>query len=359
MPIRGPGSSVSRSLQSILLFALGLWLGSSGIGVVAPEPPPPAIAERLSELSRDRDSYDTLVFGSSRLYRGLDPAVFDAEAARRGRAIRSFNLAFAGMQPHETNALLRRVLSDPPAQLRYVLIEIDDWSPEISEPLPNQRAQNAERYTARALAWHDSTEILSVLRSVWLSAQGAPERLDQALSHLSHWGARLLNVGTAARAARREVGGEPLPHPPPGRRGFTPYVRADYRRGFTGAFRRHFVESRDEYEANLEAMRRPERADVPLVAYNLAALEAQIATVRAAGLEAVYVLPPRGEPTPHLTALAAQGAIPTLLDFSRPDLHPELFAIAHRFDSQHVNPTGAAIFSRRLAEEFVRAVEAR
>lgn len=348
---------MSRSLQIALLFALGLWLGSSSVGVIAPEPPPPAIDERLSALSREKDSYDTLLFGSSRLYRGVDPAVFDAEAARRGRSTRSFNLAFAGMKPHEANALLRRVLSDPPAQLRYVLIEIDDWSPEISEPLPNQRAQNAERYSARALAWHDSSELLSVLRSVWRSDRSPTERLDLALSHISHWGARLLNIGSAARAARREVDAKPLP--PTSRRGFTPYVRADYRRGFTGGFRRQFVESLDEYKATLEAMRNPEAADSPVAAYNHTALAAQIASVRAAGLEVIYVLPPRGEPTPHLSALAAQRDIPTLLDFSNPDRYPELFTIEHRFDYQHLNPPGAKIFSRRLAEEFVRAVEAR
>ena len=357
MPVRRPGSNVSRSLQIALLFALGLWLGSSSAGVVAPEPPPPAIDERLSALSREKDSYDTLLFGSSRLYRGIDPAVFDAETARRGRATRSFNLAFAGMKPHEANALLRRVLSDPPAKLRYVLIEIDDWSPEISEPLPNQRAQNAERYSARALAWHDNTELLSVLRSLWLSDRSLTDRIDLALSHISHWGVRLLNIGSAARAARREV--DAKPDPPTSRRGFTPYVRADYLQGFTGGFRQQFVESRDEYEAALEAMREPEAADSPSPRYNHAALAAQIAFVRAAGLEAIYVLPPRGEPTPHLSALAAQRALPTLLDFSSPDLDPELFAIDHRFDDQHVNPRGAKVFSRRLAEEFVRAVKAR
>lgn len=98
----------------IALFLIGVGMAVAGIGWVVPSVEPPLLAERLSEFRKAADSYDVLFFGSSRVFRGIDPKVFDAEMAERGHPLRSYNLGFPAMRPHELNALLRRVLQERP-----------------------------------------------------------------------------------------------------------------------------------------------------------------------------------------------------------------------------------------------------
>lgn len=338
------------TLRHLALFAvwlLGFALGASAVGRVAGTPLDPAIAARLRHLASHPGEYDTLFFGSSLTHRSVDPAVFDAEMAALGRPTRSFNLAFPGMRPHETDALLRRVLESRPRGLRHVVIELADWTPEIP---------GAGRFTARAIAWHDSFEVLSVLRSLWRWQAPLPEKLALARTHLLHWAAGMTGVGRAADALRP---GGPATEQPPEQiereiagRGFRGFEPEEYREGPTALHRRKFLASLDAYRRAVAGLHEANAARTSLARFNVEAVEAQVDAVRAAGALPVFLIPPLAEPTPELHELGRAGIVPTLLSFSDPVAYPALFEPERRFDLRHLDSEGSRLFTRLLARQF-------
>jgi hypothetical protein len=79
-------------------------------------------------------------------------------------------------------------------------------------------------------------------------------------------------------------------------------------------------------------------------------LEGQIARIRAAGSEVVYLVGPTVRDNAEVHALARDGRYPDLLAFDSPTRHPELFEPANRRDAYHLNEAGARAWSRALAE---------
>ena len=80
-----------------VLFAIGLAIGIGALGLVIPRSEPPLIATRLAEFDAERDGIDTLFFGSSRLFRGFDPSVFDAVTTALGQIGIVSNTALLGL----------------------------------------------------------------------------------------------------------------------------------------------------------------------------------------------------------------------------------------------------------------------
>ena len=341
-----------RAAAGLILFAVGLGFGVTVLAAATPTLTPPLMAERLAEFDVDRDRYDTLFFGSSRMFRGVDPSLFDAETARHDHPTRSFNLAFPGMRFHESNAWLRRILSSRPKSLRYVLIELDEWATEVHDRLPDSTSVQVGRYSARAVAWHDAAETRSVLRSIEISDAPFGEKLDLSTTHLAHWAARAFGIGGAARSLRERIAPAPYLQGPTMRSGFTPYEPSDYRTGLPWFFRRQYLDSMDTYRDAVADLEEANREQVAMDTYNLEALEAQIEMVKAAGATPIYVLPPRGEATPRLVMLSELGYVTAFFDFGQPGLHPDLFALDSRFDAQHMSPVGARIFTTALALRF-------
>ena len=188
-----------RPPRSIALFALAavcFCVTSLVTGRSLPEPDLGQVGEKLAWFDAHRDDYDVLFVGSSRVFRGVVPEVFDREMARRGHPVRSFNFGVSGMAGYETSALARRILDDPPRRLRWVVVELDGWDPSL--PPEN-------RFKRRTVAWHDLAETLSAVRTAWASDRPALQRLDLTSSHLLHWAARSTGAGRG-RALLGEIG---------------------------------------------------------------------------------------------------------------------------------------------------------
>ena len=334
----------------VALFALAFALGVAAAGRVLTPPSDPEVELKLAVLREQLDEVDTLFVGSSRFLRGVAPRAFDRVMAARGHPTRSFNLAMQAMRPHESNRLLRRVLAWHPPALRFVFLDLMDWEPLL---------ERANRFTPRATAWHDWSETVSVLRSTLRSELPTVDRLELAATHLLHWASFELRVGRGAAALRPEpVPGGPARDLLVRRRGFVPFTPAEYEEGITGSNRRAFEASLDEYRRTVAGLARANAAPVSLESWNVPALRAQVAAIRAAGAEPIHVLPPVGEATPALYRLAEAGHVPVLLAFD-PVLHPELFAEDVRFDGRHLAREGPELFTRALARRFAAWLDSR
>ena len=313
-------------------------------------------ADRIAYFEAHADRYDAVFLGASSMYRGVVPPVFDAAMAERGHPLRTFNLSAPGMRPHEANWLLRRILEDRPERLRWVFLDLRDWSPRI---------MRANRFANRTVAWHDAAETRSVLRSSLLQEEPS-ERLRLAGLHLLYFGMNAVQLGHGPVLAR-SLGAWPE-DPSEERReerrlrpdaneierwqGYGPFRVEHFQQGATAQHRREFLEERETWIRRWAGLSRANAQPGSLASYNLEALEAQVAALRAAGVEPVYLIPPESTPTPHLLRLAEEGRVPRLLAFNDPETYPELYRIENRFDRNHLRDSGARIFSRLLAERF-------
>jgi len=337
----------TRRLLCCALFALAFLSTASLLERLSPRPELGLLADKLTRFTAEKDEYDVAFFGSSRVYRGIDPERFDAEMAVRHQPLRSFNFGIAGMKPHETNALIRRVLALEPARLRWVMVELGAWDPLIRRP---------NRFQRRGIFWHDLPETISAMHSALLLERPWHERLDLVATHGLHFAAHSLAAGrgpalfeslfTRSSSKRAAV-------PPLARRGYAPYAQRSYR---THPMRRYFLEHLNEYTAEIEALHAANRARPSLAHYNLKALADQVAMIRRADAEPVYLILPAPQATPQLYRLRALGYVPWLLAFNDPQRDGALLAIEQRFDREHLSEAGADTLTRRLAERFSHRV---
>lgn len=321
---------------------------------------------KFAEFAARKDEFDTLFLGSSRTFRGFDPQQFDELTAAAGRPTRSFNFGVPGMRAMEIDRLLERVQDLAPARLRWVFVD-----PEGLQVLLEEHNTLARE----VIDWHDltRTRLICTYALTSLGDTPTPERAVRLLRpHVIAAAYHLAGIGRGLTLIDRLLGlapdtvwvDETLG---PRRDGFVPYgsesaVGAE--RGAAGTVRRdrrhrRFLRQLETYEALLEDYR---ASAPPPGAAHPQALEAfgSIATrVEALGASVVFVTQPGLYYQEDLISAAAAGQVTTLFRLDQPDGLPELYDPAHRWDPNHLNHLGAALFTELLAVQFLQLDDAR
>jgi hypothetical protein len=313
----GPGLSIVLALLS---FTVGTVLVRS----LVPLQQGGQLGEKLAHLAADGDQYDALFLGSSRVLRAFDAGRFDAELARAGVALRSYNLGVKGVYSLEQDFLLHHVLARPPARLRWILLEAGPIGLTLAEH--SDWARPPQPLTQRAIQWHTPRETRRVLAAIRRLPLPLGRRLSLAREHLDLFARNVTNLGVLAHWLFG------LPVPGPGRQA---------------------VDAPEAYRALAERVQAENRLPVDLDELDLAFYPAQARAAAAAGIELVYVTLPGEEGSPEVLALHGLGQLETLFHFNDPERHPELFERAQRYDLGHLNARGAALFTRRLAAVFL------
>lgn len=299
-----------------------------------------ALTAKLRAFKAD-GRYDTLFLGSSRIYRHIDPRIFDAATAELGAATRSFNCGVDGMFAPEDSFACERLLTGK-SSVRWVFLEVSQFAwPRIAEPAQSMRV----------IAWHNWRRTLAACRAVWPapareSRKGGAWQAIRAVwpqwrGHLRCFVRRSTNAGRGAMKARQLLA---APAPTPAREttdaglaGFVPlvgppgpslaeYKRALAERAVTPARR---VRVPEEAERNLHGM---------------------IELIRRHGSEPILLSTPMPVP---LIALPQQTLGARLLDFNDIHAYPALFQVEHRHDFGHLNAAGAEAFSKLLARVWL------
>jgi len=73
-----------------------------------------------------RDEFDTIFIGTSRIYHGLSPKLWDETMREAGHVTHTFNLAIDAMWPRESFQMVRRVLRMKPQKLHWLFLEVSD-----------------------------------------------------------------------------------------------------------------------------------------------------------------------------------------------------------------------------------------
>lgn len=341
-----------RRFRDLFAAVVSCALALAGLRALTPYPDDYGLGAKLEHFAEHRDEFDLVYLGSSRVYRSFVPELVDAELAARGHALRSFNLGVAGMGDFEADWLLREVLAMEPERLRRVVLEVPLYSPELFE---------ANAHSARVIAWHDFEGTLGALEATELLAGASRHELLRL--HLELWARRALHLGQGRRLIARALGDD------------RERARHGLSREMLGAARGYlaledtpgeeYARRRGEFLAQpQEHARRVERIPVDrrlrpgLGSYPLGLLAERVASLRAAGIEPIFVAVPGARARATVYSLVDEGRVEGLLDFNDPARYPELFTPESRFDRNHLTRESAARFSRTFAAALARRLDA-
>ncbi len=110
--------NATRNLVLMLAFILGAAKSpgvAQDLGSYGP---------KFGWFQEHKDDYDIIFSGSSRIYHGISPKLFDQIGAAHGQHWHSFNLSKDSMAQPKCLSLVRQVVALRPRRLRYVFLEL-------------------------------------------------------------------------------------------------------------------------------------------------------------------------------------------------------------------------------------------
>jgi hypothetical protein len=340
---RGRSIVLLRSAGLLASCIAAFLVTAAAIRGLLPWPAEGSLDARWRHFQANVGAYDVVFVGSSNIARAIDPAVFDAELARLGHPVRSYNLAADNMQPTEADFVLREVMGQSASRVRWAVIELLEFAPR------GMIATNP--FTDRAIYWHDGLGLLGALRRVAASVEPIGAKLQLGWLHVRHAAWRASNFGRAEGSiAALRRGPDPLDETVAAAGGFE--ALDDRPDPSAERVRRRFLASVPVYLAGLPQVDVRNRVPAIAPADEVARVRAQAAWLRASGIEPLYVIPPLPGASPELYAIAREPGMPAVTALNSPARFPDLYEPAHRYDATHVNRAGAARASVRLAEEL-------
>lgn len=364
---RSKSSLFARWVRQTLTALAAFLVGTVVLGQLIPSPTIPSnvvfIGPKYDYYQQHKDEYNTLFFGSSRVYNQIVPEVFDAEAkaigetvdgATDGITVNSYNFGVPAMRALDSTVLLEDVLANPPKNLKWVFFEtiLDKGY----EPIPNAR-------THRAMYWHTWENTRFAARYILTSEESLPNKAVLLVSHLLPAIYRQLNVGRLFTQVLPSTFSE---QEQAVAKSFTANDGYYALTGENEPKRLHFLNNQDAY---LRAVQKLEdtvssavssmdsSAATPRLADNKKMLLNRVTeAIRAAGAVPIFIEPPTLDPSLDFRAAKQLGVIDTLLTYKDPEQHANLYQPSWRYDQEHLTESASREFSRILAQDFVSAI---
>jgi hypothetical protein len=344
-------SVVSAYVKQSAITAIAFIVAALLLNQIIPSPPIPSnvvfIGPKYDYYKVHKDEYDTLFFGSSRIYSHVIPEVFDQTAQSQGLSLNSYNFGIPAMRAIDSTVLLEEVLANPPKNLKWVFFE--SILDKGYEPIPNARTQ-------RAIYWHNWKNTKFAAQYILQSNESLPSKALLLTSHFLPFLYQQLNIGRVFnQVLPSEFSAEEQ------------QVAAEFTatEGYYGLSdeadpkRQAFLQDQAGYLGQVEtlksAMADP-NADLTLSANKKMLLSRVIQIVEATGATPIFVEPPSLHPEKDFQAAQDQSTIKTLLSYKDPVKFPQLYATAQRHDADHLNDAGSREFTRLLAEDFSQIV---
>ena len=287
----------------------------------------PLAVAKLEGFLLDKDAYDIVAVGNSRIYREIAPRVLESELALHGLEMRAYNLGAPSMSFDELAYLLGEIAAARPERLRWVLID-----------LGVELAFAAE-----------TTDVFQLLVQAG-AGRGAFDYSARSLQYRFNRFANRAEGPAILRQLRWALRGQAPPLRLPSD-GFKPLD--DERLPEYAARRHRMLESLAEYHGHVERLKQ-KRGVLAAYSRRQAGLMEQLAgTVQRAGAEPIFLMPPSFGPARFF----ADPERYRVLAYHDPGRFPQLFELANRYDMGHLNRAGAEIFTRQVANDLVSTLE--
>jgi hypothetical protein len=347
------------SLAALIAFLVAVSLLSQ----IIPSPAIPAnvvfIGPKYEYYKAHKDEYNTLFFGSSRVYSHVVPDVFDAEVnringsnAQAGEAsqvkVNSYNFGIPAMRAIDSAVLIEEVLADPPKNLKWVFFE--SILDKGYEPIPNARTQ-------RAMYWHTWKNTRLAAQYILASDESLTSKVVLLSSHLLPFLYQQMNVGRLFnQVLPSRLSAEELA------------VTAEFtaNEGYYGLtdeadpVRQEFLQNQAAYAEQVAALKAVQSTPVtgdPYLSANKQMLLTRVSqTIRAAGAEPIFLEPPSLHPVNDFQAAQQLGTIDRLLSYKDPNRFARLYSPQQRHDADHLNAAGSEEFTRLVANDFSQAI---
>ena len=306
------------------------------------------LSVKLRQYDEIAEQVDTVFIGSSRIYRHLDPVVYDQARDARGESGLSFNLGVPDMRMLEVLYLAEWVFDRSDA---VELLVVEATAGPLELPEWNREAE-------RTVAWHDHKAMSRIRRGIAQSELSAQERASLLAAHLDVFERRTSALGRGLTL----LSSQPWPGLPASQRGYQSLeqnqqhpVSDDEAAELTQRWNR-LHERPGDWSRSLARLERDGtggRTTDPFEQELFAELEALAAENDA---RVVWLLSPSPRPRPNLIAAAEKRMVETVLRFDDPTTYPEFYEAAGRFDRHHLNREMAARMTRLLAEALPEAL---
>ena len=325
---------------------------------VLPFPEIEAISQKLRFFAAHKDEFDTLFIGSSRIYFQVSPAVFDDVTRGNGNPTHSFNFGIGGMHLPESAYVLEQVLKTKPRHLRWVFMELGELQIRWPHQVEGSR---------RALYWHDWRRTALVLRKIldagtrpiWLpnvkklrdvilTRKAHADTRTQLIFHAAQFEKSLANIARASDIADYFLWRQMNKH------------SADYLGpsgdGYVARAGGMSATQTAAYERAL-ALVMTQNGGRCISPYTAEACRQSAEKIRGIGAVPILLLPP------SVTRLKADCSSSTqslgiVMAFNDPRAYPNLYRSGVRRDEEHMTKTGAEEFTRLMAADFARLVQA-
>ncbi len=318
-----------------IFFAAGV-LGCLLLGRVMPFPDLPTLGPKYRYFAAHRDEFDVLFLGSSRFFHQIIPKQFDnAVEAATGEQFHSFNISCDALWPPESYYFLRKVFELHPKNLKWVFIELMDIDPRLDSRNRDTRRQSYWhdlQHTRMAFEALDSTKLLT-------PKEAGDMKKDHAWLLLKTW----TNVGRGAELCNDLLASHNVDDR--GDRSEEWIPSAGYRggdeNGLSGSELADFQGRLKRMKKDLDPI-----AMTPVFSRESAEIAKE---TRALNAKPVFVIAPtvnfleNYSPTPE--------GVPVLA-YNDPTKYPALYDPAIHYDSWHLNPKGAVVFTGIFARDF-------
>lgn len=292
-----------------------------------------------------------LAIGPSYVEMGFDPDVFDAAMKTKGKDVHSFNLGIDGLSVPEMRTMVEALVEQKPCCIRYVLVSPCFECLHVAQ-IPD---------SARSVSFFDVRRGIGFLRYVWLYEQLPDQNVGRA-DYARNVGSAVFRHHTSLGVAANRFGfatfeGQTSPD----------LTSASYwarrPRGFEPVDHAMSGEEARRYESGIDAFAKT-RADAlqrltadagPVSDRMFDVFLELVRYLRSKGFAVLVVMPPNERQWQFHAAFIARlrrccaSDIP-LADFGDAGQWRDLFVPASiRYDDEHMNAKGAAIWSRALA----------
>lgn len=315
---------------------------------------------KISYLENNKpQGFNTYFFGSSRVYRQINPALFDSLTHQfTGEEIRSFNLGAPGTFVPQSYYLYERFLdSELSIGVKYCFLELGN----IGAIKADQMHQEPTNY------WLGFSNLRFVLRSIFLdNSQTTAHKMTQSSRYLVSYLENVLHLGhfgqqikTANYYDEAYLG--------PFYNGFLPLEyelkTAQYPapKEVISSRRRNFEKAPEglEVRKNLVHQAYNDHSNTFYDKVNEQRLLALIEKSRKKGIELIIIFISHNPQENYKTLINLSRKLPeaNVINMTHPAKYPDFFESENAFDIGHLNSKGSGLFTTHLAKEF-REIEA-
>jgi len=307
---------------------------------------------KLRDFAARKDDYNAVFLGSSPVFRGINPVLFDSELARRHLNFHSYNLGVPGMSWVETQFVLDFLRQQKPSRLKYIFVQANTNVGIFEENLTSERVVELHdwHYTSLAIRGIVDSNLKTLKKAEFLQL------------HARSFLYRITGTASLLRLYRAWLRSDS------NSKSFVPdqgFISLDDETDPDVRDRREiFRNHRSQWQDALEKERRLSRpptlpiGEQELPRSALSKLNQLADQVRKMGaVPVILVTPVLGDP---IGRAARWGLLDSLdcpvISFADPTKYGDLFELDIRWDHNHLTKRGAALYTRELAQRFANEV---